>query len=95
MFEECASLTEAPTLPATVLDSNCYEDMFRYCYEVNAITMLAPPIQSESLPNYFRSWLYSVASTGTLTVLPSMTSMTSTIEVPSGWTIVEYVEPTE
>lgn len=95
MFEECASLTEAPTLPATVLDSNCYEDMFRYCYKVNAITMLAPPIQSESLHTYFRSWLYGVASTGTLTVLPSMTSMTSTIEVPSGWTIVEYVEPTE
>ncbi len=95
MFFNCANLTEAPILPATILEYECYHRMFYYCHKLNKVTMLAQPIQNQDLPNYFRSWLSSVASTGTLTVLPSMTSMTSTIGVPSGWTIVEYVEPTE
>ena len=31
MFEDCTSLTTAPTLPATTLAQNCYSNMFKGC----------------------------------------------------------------
>ena len=31
LFKECASLTQAPTLPATILANGCYYFMFYHC----------------------------------------------------------------
>lgn len=95
MFNGCTNLTEAPILPAAILEYDCYRQMFYYCNKLNEVTMLAEPVQNQSLNNYFSQWLYSVGSNGTLTVLPSMKSKASEIGVPNDWTIKEYVEPTE
>lgn len=95
MFNGCTNLTEAPILPAAILEYDCYRQMFYYCNKLNEVTMLAQPVQNQSLNNYFSQWLYSVGSNGTLTVLPSMKSKASEIGVPNDWTTEEYVEPIE
>ena len=41
MFNGCTSLTTAPELPATTLDTNCYSYMFNGCTSLKRIKMNA------------------------------------------------------
>ena len=88
MFYGCSSLITAPKLPATILIKECYEYMFSGCTSLQEITMLATDIPaSDCLYN----WVKNVASTGTFTKHPDMTSLsTGTSGIPSGWTVVDY-----
>ena len=45
MFQDCASLTQAPALPATTLASGCYTDMFSGCQSLTK----APALQATTL----------------------------------------------
>lgn len=86
MFGGCTSLTTAPELPATALADGCYSSMFSSCTLINSITMLATNISASGCLN---NWVYGVASTGTFTKSPEMTSLpTGTSGIPSGWTVV-------
>ena len=88
MFFSCASLTTAPELPATTLAESCYERMFNRCYLINNITMLATDI---SALKCLSAWVEKVASTGTFTKAPEMTSLPTGVNgIPAGWTIVDY-----
>ena len=90
MFYGCTSLVEAPQLLATTLVSMCYSSMFYGCSKLNKITMLATNINAM---NHLYLWVSGVSSTGTFVKHPDMTSLpTGTSGVPSGWTVVDYVE---
>jgi hypothetical protein len=87
MFRDCTSLIKAPALPATTLASSCYSYMFQDCSNLNNIAMLATNI---SASNCLYNWVYGVASTGTFTKHPEMTSLlTGYSGIPSGWTVVD------
>ena len=88
MFQNCTSLINAPELPATTLTDNCYYQMFYGCRNLNSITCLATDI---SASNCTYRWAYSVASTGTFTKDPSMSSWTTDYNgIPTNWTVQDY-----
>lgn len=84
MFRGCSSLTTAPTLPATTLQRYCYQYMFQNCSKLNYIKAMFTTSPGTS---YTRSWVQSVASSGTF-VKNSRASWTTTGAngIPSGWT---------
>lgn len=88
-----AIMTTAPVLPATRLESNCYEFMFQRCTSLKSVTCLATNI---SASNCTKNWLQGVAASGTFTT-PSSTNWpaNSSSGIPYGWTRVDYVAPTE
>jgi len=87
MFKNCTNLTTAPTLPATTLTIFCYYEMFNGCSNLNSVTCLATNISATQCT---LNWLSGVASSGTFTKAPSMTSWTTGASgIPSGWTVVE------
>ena len=54
MFENCTSLTTAPTLPATTLSNSCYSNMFSGCTSLtSAPTLPATYIYGYSYCNMF------------------------------------------
>ena len=88
MFRDCTSLVDAPELPATTLASYCYSNMFYGCSKLSSITMLATDISASSCLYY---WVYNVASEGTFTKHPQMTSLPNGISgIPKGWTVKDY-----
>ena len=48
MFSSCTSLTKAPALPATTLESDCYRSMFSGCTSLTK----APALPATTLANY-------------------------------------------
>lgn len=89
MLSGCTSLTTAPQLPATALVNSCYYRMFFGCSSLNNITMLATDISSTDC---LTDWVSGVASTGTFTKSPEMTSLSTGVNgIPTGWTVVNYV----
>ena len=88
MFLGCSSLTTAPELPAATLSDSCYERMFYRCSKLNNIIMLATNI---SATKCLENWVGGVASTGTFTKSPEMTTLPTGVNgIPSGWTVVDY-----
>ena len=88
MFNGCTSLETAPVLHATTLETDCYQDMFKGCTSLNNITMLATDI---SATDCLTNWVNGVASTGTFTKSPEMTTLPTGVNgIPSGWTVVDY-----
>ena len=85
MFRGCSSLTTAPVLPATSLQRYCYQYMFQNCSKLNYIKAMFTTTPGT---NYTRSWVQSVASSGTF-VKNSRAGWTTTGNnaIPSGWTI--------
>ena len=92
MFSRCSGLTTAPVLPATTLADDCYKKMFYQCYNLSSVTCLATDI---SATLYTDSWLSGVAASGTFTKAASMEDWTTGSDgIPSGWTVEDYVAPT-
>ena len=88
MFRGCTSLTTAPELPSTTLANYCYREMFNGCKSLNSITMLATDI---SASNCLSNWVSGVATNGTFTKLPSMTSLPSGNNgIPNRWIVQNY-----
>ena len=69
-FDNCASLTQAPELPATTLASNCYNSMFSGCTSLTQ----APELPATTLAEYcYRSMFNGCAN---LTQAPELTATT-------------------
>ena len=47
MFQNCTSLTTAPTLTAYKLAAGCYQNMFYGCSKLSSVTMLAFDVSAE------------------------------------------------
>ena len=55
LFEDCASLTKAPALPATTLAHNCYHNMFRGCTSL----IKAPVLPATTLAGYCYEYMFN------------------------------------
>lgn len=71
MFNGCASLTQAPELPATTLANNCYDGMFDWCKSLTT----APELPATTLAEYCYSTMFSACSS--LTKAPSVLPATT------------------
>ena len=70
MFKDCTSLTTAPKLPATSLNSNCYANMFRGCTSLTA----APELPATTLASYcYYSMFFGCTGMTTAPDLPATT----------------------
>ena len=70
LFEDCASLTKAPALPATTLARNCYHNMFRGCTSL----IKAPVLPATTLAGYCYSNMFNGCTSLTKApVLPATT----------------------
>ena len=64
MFYNCESLSEAPSLPATTLANNCYNQMFYGC----KLLTTAPLLPATSLADYCYSSMFRFSKTGAFNV---------------------------
>ena len=88
MFSGCTSLTTAPALPATSLAQSCYQDMFNGCTLLSDITCLAEDITASQCTV---NWTLNVASSGTFTKSPNMSSWTTGVNgIPTNWTVQDF-----
>ena len=70
LFERCAALTSAPTLPARTLADNCYYGMFSRCKNL----VNAPALPAETLADYCYSYMFwGCTSLKTAPKLPATT----------------------
>ena len=70
LFQYCTSLTKAPVLPATTLDSNCYYDMFGGC----ASLVEAPELPATTLAvSCYDGMFYNCTSLTKAPALPATT----------------------
>ena len=70
MFDNCTSLTQAPTLPATTLAERCYENMFYGC---TALTQ-APELPATTLANNCYNQMFQQCTS--LTTAPTLPATT-------------------
>lgn len=83
-FYGCSELTRAPELPAPVVPSNAYNEMFRDCTKLKEVTCLAT-----SFAQAPRDWLRNVSPTGTFTKAVGAEWGTGASGIPDGWTVRE------
>ena len=70
MFDHCASLTQAPTLPAVVLAQLCYSNMFQYCTSLTT----GPELPATTLaPNCYYTMFTGCTSLTQAPALPATT----------------------
>ena len=101
MFQSCKKLEQAPSLLVPTLNNEwvkCYQYMFFGCSKLNRIVCLATNPGTTFTTNFTGG---GVAATGTFVINPNINPNTVTDTwpsgvdgIPSGWTVVNYVEPT-
>lgn len=70
MFQNCSSLTTAPSLPATTLAEYCYGSMFNGCSSLTS----APALPATTLASSCYSWMFNgCSSLATAPTLPATT----------------------
>lgn len=89
MFSGCSSLQAAPVLPASTPYIGSYQYMFNNCSLIDEVTCLATSVSSNGC---ITGWLNGTAASGTLYKDPNMEGWVVGTNVPSGWTIEDYVE---
>lgn len=80
-----SGLKEAPVLPATVLVTGCYIDMFYGCTELASVKCLATDI---SAVGCLTDWLYAVADQGVFVKDADTQWPTGSSGIPDGWTVM-------
>ena len=89
MFNGCTSLRTAPVLPAKIVGTNNYANMFYDCTSLNYIKVLATEWAVLKDWETAKNWVYNVAPTGTFVKAAANTDIPidSADGIPSGWTI--------
>ena len=86
MFQDCTSLTVAPSLPATTLAQSCYDDMFANCVKLSSINVAFTDWKEDL--NATQDWVYNVAASGTFIKPTALPLSTGIHNIPEGWTVV-------
>ena len=81
MFYGCASLVQAPELPATTLANSCYSNMFSRCTSLNQ----APELPATTLAN--RCYSYMFYGCTNLKYIKCLATDTSASNCTEGWII--------
>lgn len=86
MFQECKYLEGPAVLPAKILTTKCYKNMFNGSTLLNSVVCLATTNISEA---NCEDWLSGVADTGTFVRPTGATAWTidSASGIPTGWTV--------
>lgn len=71
LFNNCTALTKAPRLPATILDSYCYNEMFARCYNMKKGPSILPAM--ETVNNCYTRMFDSCTSLEKAPQLPATT----------------------
>ena len=79
-------LTKGPVLPASYISQNAYKEMFKGNGNLVEVTCLLSNVLGTA------DWLTNCSNTGTFKKLPNTNWATGTSGIPSGWTVVDYVE---
>ena len=89
MFNGCTSLRTAPVLPAKIVGTNNYANMFYDCTSLNYIKVLATEWAVLEDWETAKNWVYNVAPTGTFVKAAANTDIPidSPNGIPSGWTV--------
>ena len=89
MFNGCTSLRTAPVLPAKIVGTNNYANMFYDCTSLNYIKVLATEWAVLKDWETAKNWVYNVAPTGTFVKAAANTDIPidSADGIPSGWTV--------
>lgn len=91
LFINCQSLTAAPELPATTLDSRCYYEMFTGCTKLNYIKV---GFTAWNPTNATTNWLpNNVGKFECKKELIDNTTTRTESTVPPNWTIKDYDDP--
>ena len=94
MFAFCSNLVVSPILPATTPGYRTYEDMFRSCKSLSAITCLLTSTSDMCTSHWISDSYYEgtgVAENGTFYKNPEMNNWGTGMDgIPSGWTVVDY-----
>lgn len=88
MFQNCTSLTTAPTIPDATLTKagNCYAFMFDGCSSLNYIKCLITG--KSDIYTFTQYWVRGVAASGTFVKDPNMTYWATGVNgIPDGWTV--------
>ena len=80
MFSNCTSLIVAPNLISKNLVNECYNFIFFYCTSLATIKI---SYTGEYNDEYFNTWVYSVAESGTFYYNGDQTAQD--FGLPSGW----------
>lgn len=87
MFRGCASLVQAPDLPATTLAEGCYKSMFYDCTKLDNLKCSATV---SNMTTFTSNWLLNVATIGTFTCNnKKYFEIDSASGIPKGWSITE------
>lgn len=86
MFEECTSLTTAPSLPVVTTEqgTKAFSTMFNGCSQLAYVK----DISTVASGDWRQNWLRQVASTGTFVQKSGVTWPSGDNGIPSNWTIV-------
>ena len=83
-------LTKGPVLPASIIPTTAYKEMFKGNGNITEITCLATNIADTASTG---DWLLNCSTTGTFKKAANMASWPrSTSGIPTGWTIEDYTE---
>ena len=88
LFRECSVLTNVPVFPAKTLVQDCYRQMFA-ASGVTTIVCLATDI---SAPGCLTEWMSGAPAKGTFYRAPDVAYSRDIHGIPSGWTVVDYIE---
>ena len=80
-------MTKGPMLPATIYDTNAYQQMFMNNANITEITCL---LEGSNLS--CANWLANTAASGTFKKSSNATWSTGGSGIPDGWTTQTYVE---
>lgn len=89
MFSNCYNLTSAPILPATELESYCYQNMFNQCTSLKHIEMMTIAL---SPTNAVTNWVRGVPQTADGVFVQNAQATWSTrgnSGIPNNWQIVK------
>ena len=84
MFFGCRSLTKAPELPATTLETSCYRGMFRGCQSLKEVRVSAT---TTTTTDALTEWLSGVSATGDFYCNPYATIFPTDSDsgIPANW----------
>lgn len=87
MFLNDSSIVNAPKLPATVLKTGSYLEMFKRCKKLSSVTMLATDVSADYCLNNWLNGAGSLASDKLLTIASDVTEATcdKIVEKSPGW----------
>lgn len=87
MFERCTTLVNAPKLPATNIEDDCYCYMFRGCSSLSYINVSFRHWETAKVYGFTTLWVDGVNSKGIFKCPSSLEEVYGNSYIPENWEI--------